>query len=371
MTKIRLVTGAFGFSGSALIRDLLNAGYTVVGTDIKQRLNDPKQINIKKAIGLDVNHPNLRLIEADLTNKDSLINLFNQAGDVDIVYHTASLYSYRAKLEVLRKINVEGTKNLISVMPKNITQYIHWSTCGIFGKPKKKGKNANIPFTEESDSPKNMPKNATKPRGTHIVNEYSVSKWEQEQFLWNEYRENKLTLTIIRPAPIYGPGSSYGHGGIILSIHRGVLPAIPARSKHSITCSVHVDDISRFAMFVSGADQHIGEDYNVVDSSIISYHEFLHYIALLTGKSLKDIPFLPMTVMRVFTLSLAKILIKLNLSKYFDKMHMVEPQSAKYIGSSYWISNRKSQKAGFTYKYNDVKEGLKDTVAWFRENKWI
>ncbi len=313
----------------------------------------------------------LKLIEADLTDKQSLKNLFKLAGDVDIVYHTASLYSYKAKIEVLRKINVEGTKNLISVLPENITQYIHWSTCGIFGKPKKKGKYANIPFTEESDSPKNMPENATSPRNTHIVNEYSVSKWEQEQFLWKKYRDKKLPLTIVRPAPIYGPGSTYGHGGIILSINRGVLPAIPARAKHSITCSVHVDDIARFVMHISGKNEYIGEDFNIVDSSVISYHEFLHYIALLTGKNLKDIPFLPMTVMRLFTLSLAKILINLNLSKYFDKLNMVEPQSAKYIGSSYWISNRKTLKTGFKYKYDDVKEGLKDTIKWFRDNNWI
>ena len=78
-----------------------------------------------------------------------------------------------------------------------------------------------------------------------------------------------------------------------------------------------------------------------------------------------------MSVMRLFTLSLAKILIKCKLSKYFDKLHVVEPQSAKYIGSSYWISNRKTQSTGFIYKYDDVKEGLKDTVKWFRDNNWI
>jgi len=200
MTKVSLVTGAFGFSGSVLIKELLKEGRIVVGTDIKHRLNDPEQIALKKDLGLDLDHPNLRLIDADITNKDSLKELFNEAGDVDIVYHTASLYSYKAKLEDLRRINVGGIKNIISVLPKDLTQFVHWSTCGVFGKPKKRGKNANIPFNEESDSPKNMPQDAKRPRKTHIVNEYSISKWEQEQFLWKCYRENNLPLTIIRPA---------------------------------------------------------------------------------------------------------------------------------------------------------------------------
>ncbi|MCH2021347.1 MAG: NAD(P)-dependent oxidoreductase [Saprospiraceae bacterium] len=371
MEKKKLVTGAFGFSGSTLIRELLNEGHKVVGTDISSRLKDPEQISLKKNIGLDINHPNLLLIESDLTNKGSLYDLFEKTGEIDIVYHTASLYSYKASLEDLRKINVEGTKNLISVLPDTISQYIHWSTCGVFGKPKHKGKNVNIPFNESSDSPKNMPENARCPKNTHIVNEYSISKWEQEQFLWKCYRENNLPLTIIRPAPIYGPGSTYGHGGIILSIYRGILPAIPLSSKNSITCSVHVEDIARFAMHISGKQEYIGEDFNVVDSSIISYHEFLHYIALLTGKNLIDIPFLPMSVMRFFTLTLSKILINFKLDNYFDKLNMVEPQSAKYIGSSYWISNKKSKTTGFTYKYDDVKEGLRETVKWLRDEGYL
>ena len=124
-------------------------------------------------------------------------------------------------------------------------------------------------------------------------------------------------------------------------------------------------------MHISGKQEYIGEDFNVVDSSIISYHEFRHYIALLTGKNLIDIPFLPMSVMRIFALTLSKLLINLKLDNYFDKLNMVEPQSAKYIGSSYWISNKKSKTTGFTYKYDDVKEGLRETVKWLRDEGYI
>ena len=52
-------------------------------------------------------------------------------------------------------------------------------------------------------------------------------------------------------------------------------------------------------------------------------------------------------------------------------MRVFEIQSATYISSSYWLSNRKTLEAGYEYEYPDVREGLKDTVAWFRERGWL
>ena len=50
---------------------------------------------------------------------------------------------------------------------------------------------------------------------------------------------------------------------------------------------------------------------------------------------------------------------------------ILEVQSASYMSSSYWLDNRKSLGTGFEYKYPDVKEGLKDTIAWFRRMGWL
>jgi len=48
-----------------------------------------------------------------------------------------------------------------------------------------------------------------------------------------------------------------------------------------------------------------------------------------------------------------------------------ETQTAPYVGSSYWLSNRKSLATGFEYKYPDVREGLKDLITWFRDVGWL
>ena len=331
--EISLVTGAFGFTG----KELLERGGKVIATDTENNLRNPELINLKKNLGLNLNHPQLTLIPADLLHKPSLENLFSQApAGVYNIYHTASLYDYSADLATLRKVNVEGTVNFIDVIMKyNIKHFIHWSTCGVFGKPIKNGEYANIPFTEESPSPKNMP------------------------------------VTVIRPAPIYGPGSNYSHGGVIIAIAKGYLPIIPADAKNSITLSVHVRDLARFAVFIAQDEKYIGEDFNVVDNSIISYYDFLHYIALLTGKKIIDIPLVSLGLVREIFIFVAESWSWLEKNFHIPRLRILEVQSAPYIGSSYWVSNRKSQATGFVYSYPGVKEGLKDTVTWFKKFGWI
>lgn len=368
-----LVTGATGFSASHLIQELLSRGRPVVATDLPAALEDPKRAELHRHVGVDREHPRLELVPSDLLDPASLEPLFDRP--VRRVFHTASLYDYSAPLERLRRVNVEGTRNLLAhVRPRELDRFVHWSTCGVFGKPytARHGRDKNnLPFAETSSSPKNTPEDAEGPRGTPLVNAYSVSKWEQEKMMWRAHREDGLPLTVVRPAPIYGPGSDYGHGGIILAIARGLVPAIPADARHYVTASVHVRDLARFAAFVAEREDAVGEDYNVVDDSVISYSEFLRYIGLLTGARIRTIPFVRNTWLRPLLVAVAWVWTELERRFGIRRPKVLEVQSATYMASSYWLSNRKSQATGFAYAYPDVREGLKDTIAWMREVRWL
>ena len=371
--RLNLVTGATGFSGGYVVRNLLERGEEVVATDLSSALANEEQRDALESVGLDFDHPNLELIASDLLDQASLKPLFDRP--VTHVFHTASLYDYSASYEVLRRINVDGTRNLLELAleAEELEHFIHWSTCGVFGKPytAADGSKVNIPFDEECSSPKNTPADAECPEGTHLVNDYSVSKWEQEKMVWRLYEEQDFPVTIVRPAPIYGPGSAYGHGGIILSIAMGLVPAIPRDAQNYITTSVHVDDVARFAIFASDRPDLIGEDFNIVDNSIISYYEFLNYIALLTGRNMRDIPLVPVSAIYPIMARASAIWTWLQRKFGIPRVRVFEVQSAEYISSSYWLSNRKTQEVGFEYRYPDVREGLKDTVAWYRDMGWL
>ena len=369
---LHLVTGASGFCGSFVVRELLARGDRVVGTDLPGPLSDPKHREVLRSTGLELDHPSLELVPADLLDEESVRGLFDRP--ITHVFHTASLYDYSAPLERLQRINVEGTDNLLAAaVNANLERFVHWSTCGVFGKPytAAQGGKVNIPFTEESSSPRNTPFGQEAPEGTHLVNAYSVSKWEQEQHVWRAHREQGLPVTVVRPAPMYGPGSAYGHGGIILAIAQGLLPTLPLDAKNYITTSVHVLDMARFALFVADRPETLGEDYNVVDNSVISYYEFLEYIALLTGRRMRTLRFVRLERVRPVFEVAATAWTWLSERLGIPRVRVFEAQSAGYVSSSYWLDNRKSLAAGFDYRYPDVKEGLKDTIAWFRTMGWL
>lgn len=361
---VSLVTGAAGFSGSYLVLELLKAGHRVIGFDRKAAIENTAKRAHLQPLGFDERHKQLTFIAGDLNDAASLTPL--KRDQVDFIFHTASLYDYSASYETLHRANVTGSENFLrlaeSLKPK---RFIHWSTCGVFGRPVAAGKAANLPFSEKSSSPKNT--EADGPCGTELVNAYSISKWQQERLVWQAHRERSLPLTVIRPAPIYGPGSDYGHGGIAAAIGNGLLPVIPEDSKNYITTSVHAHDLARFALHICGRREYVGEDFNVADNSIISYHEFLHYLALLTGRKMADIPFLPVSMLKPVASLVAQAWTALERQFGIPRVRILEVQSAEYISSSYWISNRKSLSTGFQYLYPDVKEGMKDTVAWLRE----
>jgi len=372
--RLNLVTGACGFTGTHLVKKLLDDGQRVIATDLARAFEHPKNKMIFKNLGLDFSHPNCRVIPSDLTDKESLKKLFEHP--LTHIFHTASLYDYSAPMEILKKVNIDGFLNLVdlAVEHKPLKRFLHWSTCGVFGKPytARQGRLMNIPFTEDySSSPKNTPFEQDQPTGTHLVNDYSVTKWKQEQWAWKYHREKGLPLTVLRPAPLYGPGSDYGHGGILITINRGFLPAIPKDARNYITTSVHIEDMVGFATYIADKDFALGEDYNIVDDSIISYDEFIRYLALLVGRRMGTIPIIRQTWLRPGMILAARTWLYLEQRFGVRRIRVFEIGSATYMASSYWISNKKTKEAGYKYRYPDVKEGMRDTVDWFRRVGWL
>jgi len=397
---LNLVTGACGFAGTHMVKLLLESGKQVRATDRAQAREHPKWRSIARKLGVDFEAQGVEFVPADLTERESLSSALR---GVDCLFHTASLYDYSAPMEALERVNIHGTTNLLEEMvAQNVSRVVHWSTCGVYGKPimpheagwpglalwqfiqgilvrpfqygrpfQRPGPHpTNVPFTEDRSNPLNTP--GDQPLGTHLVNDYSVTKWKQEQLVQRYMKEHGLKVTVIRPAPLYGPGSDYGVGGLAVAMSEGLLPAVPSDMWNFIMVSCHVRDICKAALFVADREDTLGEAYNVTDDSIYSHGEFMQMLALLCGRRLRKIPLVTMSMLQPLAVWSAKKVRNLEVKhKRYKRLRIWEESSARYVSSSYWISNQKIKSLGYQFEYPDLKMGLKDTIQWMIEMGWI
>jgi dihydroflavonol-4-reductase len=398
--KKALVTGACGFSGGHMVNILRDAGIPVRGTDLQRAFENEKVRAVQESTGLDWEAEDIEFVASDLSDRESLLRVLD---GVDVVFHTASLYDYSAPMSALEKVNIDGTINLLEAMVSSgVERLVHWSTAGVYGHPNMANSSqnpframfeimwghgvrpwltdksyhrpekhpTNQPFTEEKSTPLNTP--GDQPRGTWLVNDYSITKWKQEQIVQKYGRDRGIKFTVLRPAPLYGPGSDYGIGGIVIAIAEGLASTLPLDLRNYLMVNCHVRDIGRAALFVAQRDDTIGEDFNVSDPTVISQLDFLKISALLVGRKVHIIPFMRMPWLLPLGIWSARYLRWLE-SRFprFQRMRIWEESSARYLSSSYWISSEKLKGLGFEWEYPDFKLGLRNTVEWLIEVGWI
>ncbi len=129
--KKALVTGATGFIGSAIVRELLASGQQV---KILRRANSP----LGNMNGLDVEHA-----VGDLMQPDSITAALR---DCDRVYHCAALYSLKGGYDDYIRNNANGTKNVLrACLDARIERVVYTSTVAAVGSEGPKGR-----ITEET-----------------------------------------------------------------------------------------------------------------------------------------------------------------------------------------------------------------------------
>ncbi len=173
MAKTALVTGASGFTGGYMVKNLLDHGYKVRAFVRKTSNTDElKKLPIELVLG-DI---------CSLTEVESAMQ------GVDIVFHIAALYR-AANLpdKAYIDVNVTGTENILkAALDNNVKRVVYCSTVGVHGHVK------------------NPPASETAPLNPGDI--YQVTKVEAEKLVMEYYRLKKLPVTIVRPSGIYGPG---------------------------------------------------------------------------------------------------------------------------------------------------------------------
>ena len=170
-----LVTGANGFTGSYLIKNLLLKGYTVRGL-------------VRKSSKLDlIDGLDIELEYADLAKDEISNDIMN---GIDVVYHVGAAFRIEGVPQsYFWDVNVEGTRKLLEAAKNaGVKKFIHCSTVGV------QGDIENPPAKE-----------------THPYNPgdyYQESKLDGEKLALKFFKEVGLAGTVVRPVGIYGPGDT-------------------------------------------------------------------------------------------------------------------------------------------------------------------
>jgi nucleoside-diphosphate-sugar epimerase len=203
------VTGATGFVGGSLVRQLKNAGHEVIAI-----VRNPGKAGDLKAMGIT-------LVKGDVTEKESMRKAMRGC---DGVYHVAGWYKVGVKDKTPgHKINVEGTRNVLALMKElSIPKGVYTSTLAV-----------------NSDTHGAVPDESFHFTGTHI-SEYDKTKAEAHNIA-KDFIANGLPLVIVMPGLIYGPNGTSMSDDALRMYLKKQLPMIPSKSAY---CWAHVDDIA-------------------------------------------------------------------------------------------------------------------------------
>ena len=252
-----LVTGATGFIGSHIAEYLKNNNEDVVA--LVRKTSDTsflESIGVPLCIG-ELNDP------ASL--KESLVG-------VEKVYHSAALADEWISHETARKINVEGTKNLLEASKDaGVKRFIFVSSLAVLGMRDHHGTPADSPYKKTGDA-------------------YIDTKIDSEQMALEYYRAYGLPVTVVRPGFVFGPRDKKLIPRIVGKLKDNKFMFVGSgKNKMNI---VYIDNLIDAIIRAGNADSSIGKVYNVTNGSPIDIETFINQVADLWGieRPVKRIP---------------------------------------------------------------------------------
>lgn len=324
-----LITGGTGFIGSRLMAELSGQGQNIhLLCRHTPTLSEFQQSNI-------------RIFNGDITDIESVKRSLE---GVDQVYHLAAYARLWAKdSSVFRKINVEGTRNVLTAAKSaGVKKVVYTSTAGVIGP------SGGSPM-KETDS-----------RITGFFNLYESTKSEAEDLALG-FANRAFSVCVLNPSRIYGPGFDTGSNPftkIIEMYLKGQWKIIPG-SGEDIGSYPYIDDVvdGHLKAMEKGRS---GERY-ILGGENATFNEFISLVKKHSGinRPLRHIPF--------FVLSGLSYLILLN-AKITGKYPLITPDwVAKYKYD--WALDSSKAITELDYKIRSLDDGIKKTVDWVKENR--
>ncbi len=313
------ITGATGFIGGHVARQLVEAGHEVAAL-----VRSPEKAGDLAALGVEV-------YTGDITDKAGM--RAPMAG-VDGVYHIAAWYKIGARdKEKAYRINVEGTRNVLELMQAlDIPKGVYTSTVGVFS-------DTNGQVVDETHR-------HTGP----FLSEYERTKWLAHYQVAAPMMAEGLPLVIVMPGLVYGPGDTSMAREALVSYLQGQLPMAPQETGY---CWAHVEDTARGHILAMEKGTP-GESYIIAGPphSFIEAMELAEDITGIPAPRLRP----PPTLLRLAAGVMGVV------GRFAALPPMYTAESLRGMaGVTYYGSSEKAKRE-LGYKVRPLREGLRETL---------
>ncbi len=316
-----LVTGGTGFIGSRVVAQLLDEKHHVRIFTRSGTL--PEQLRSRGA----------EAVRGDLESPDSLLSSLD---DVDLLFHIGEIKNRSAAAAAKNIALMEAIVS--SARSRKLRRIVFISSITVAGIP------ASIP-ADEGTPPK-----------TVLNDHYTSYKRRCEELLLAIRRDPEAV--IIRPAPVYGPGSRY-LSAFIDGIRRfgpiGLPFAGDARNQAPL---IYVDDLAAAICSAGTSSTAAGEVFNLTDGLSHSWRDLFETIAEHLGTKLRIIP-IPLLALRLAALPF-------DLFSGLFGAQLDPAQYISYFSSDLLFQNDKARRLLSWQPHCKLSEGVAAMIAGYR-----
>lgn len=327
---IVVVTGATGFTGKHLVKALCDTGATV-----RAIVRETSNID-------DIKDLPIEFFRAEVFDEAAINRACNGA---QYVFHVAAAYR-EAKIsdDVYWNVHVQSTHHLAraALAQPGFKRFVHVSTMGVHG---------------HIDEPP-----ATEEYRFAPGDQYQETKVEAELWIREFSKQERLPLTVVRPAAIYGPGDRR-----LLKVFKmakmKVVPMLGFGCK-GLYHLIHVTDLVNFMMVSATHQKTLGEVYVCGAKDPISIVQMIKVIADKLGTHPK---FLRLPVTPFFIAG--------DLCEWICKPLGIEPpiyrrRVAFFTKDRAFDTTKLRNHTGFEYSYTN-ETGLRDLTDWYKKAGWL
>ncbi|HET7267613.1 MAG TPA: hopanoid-associated sugar epimerase [Oleiagrimonas sp.] len=330
MSDLVLVTGANGFVGSAVVRNLLEAGYRVRAlVRASSRMDNLAGVDAEPVIG-------------DLRDPDSLADAMRGCRGA---FHVAADYRLwtpdAAATEAMYASNVEGSRNVLRAASRaGVARIVYTSSVATLG-------------LHADGSPADETTPVTLDA---MIGDYKRSKYLAEQAVEELAESEHLDVVTVHPAAPVGPRDikPTPTGRMVLDAARRRMPVYVDTGLDI----VHVDDVAEGHRLAY--ERGTGGRHYILGGDNLSLREILIEVAVITGR---HAPW-----MRIpHALVLPPAHLAELLARFSKREPAVTVAGARLARKHMYFSH---QRAAFELGYapGPAREALADAVKWYAEN---